>query len=324
MQYFSKIACLAAWIVALGGASAAAAQDFPNKSIRLVVPFAPGGAPDVIARNVAGKLAQRVKQSVIVENRLGAGGNIAYETVARSQPDGYTLVLAATGIATNVSLYKQLSYDAIKDFAPITLVSRSPHVVVTQPSLNVNSVQDLLALAKARPGTISYGSAGSGTILHLAGEMLSIKTGVQLMHVPYRGGTLALNDLVGGSIQLMFSDIASAVPHIKAGKLRAIAVTGAQRTLSLRDVPTVAEAGVPGYAIEAWFGILAPAGTPTPVITRLNQELTAILAEPELKARMLDLGLELGGSSPGEFASFLASEIRKMSDIVKASGASLN
>jgi tripartite-type tricarboxylate transporter receptor subunit TctC len=195
---------------------------------------------------------------------------------------------------------------------------------VTQPSLSVNSIQDLIALANAKPGQISYGSAGSGTILHLAGEMLSMKTGVKLMHVPYRGGTLALNDLMGGSIQLMFSDIASAVPHIKAGKLRAIAVTGSQRTLSLPNVPTVAEGGVPGYAIEAWFGILAPAGTPALVVSRLNSEINAILAEEDLKEKMLDLGLELTGGKPEDFGRFLRSEVKKMGDIVKASGASLN
>jgi tripartite-type tricarboxylate transporter receptor subunit TctC len=324
MRIFAKIVIIAACIAAVGSVSNAAAQDYPSKPIRLIVPFAAGGAPDVVARNIGQRLSQRVKQAVIVENRLGAGGNIAYETVARSAPDGYTLVLSTTGVATNVSLYKQLSYDVIKDFAPITMVSRSPHVVVTQPSLPVNSIQDLIALGKSKPGQISYGSAGSGTILHLAGEMLNIKTGVKLMHVPYRGGTLALNDLMGGSIQLMFSDIASAVPQIKAGKLRAIAVTGAQRTLSLPDVPTVAEGGVPGYAIEAWFGIMAPAGTPAPIINQLNRELTAILAERDLKEKMLGLGLELEGSSPEAFGSFLRSEVKKMGDIVKASGASLN
>lgn len=324
MRVFTRIARIAACLAAASGISSAAAQEYPSKPIRLVVPFAAGGAPDVIARSIAQRLSQRVKQSVIVENRLGAAGNIAYETVARSAPDGYTLVLATTGIATNVSLYKQLSYDAIKDFVPITMVSRSPHVVVTQPSLSVNSIQDLIALANAKPGQISYGSAGSGTILHLAGEMLSMKTGVKLMHVPYRGGTLALNDLMGGSIQLMFSDIASAVPHIKAGKLRAIAVTGSQRTLSLPNVPTVAEGGVPGYAIEAWFGILAPAGTPALVVSRLNSEINAILAEEDLKEKMLDLGLELTGGKPEDFGRFLRSEVKKMGDIVKASGASLN
>jgi tripartite-type tricarboxylate transporter receptor subunit TctC len=324
MGIFASIARIAACAAAFAGIGNAAAQEYPSKPIRLIVPFAAGGAPDVVARNLAQRLSQRVKQPVVVENRLGAGGNIAYEAVARSAPDGYTMVLATTGVATNVSLYKQLSYDAIKDFAPITMVSRSPHVVVTQPSLPVNTIQDLIALARAKPGQLSYGSAGSGTILHLAGEMLSIKTGVKLMHVPYRGGTLALNDLMGGSIQLMFSDIASAVPQIKAGKLRAIAVTGAQRTLSLPDVPTVAEGGVPGYAIEAWFGLLAPAGTPAPVINRLNREFTAILAEQDFKDKMLDLGLELAGSSPEEFGSFVRGEVTKMGDIVKASGASLN
>jgi tripartite-type tricarboxylate transporter receptor subunit TctC len=315
--------CFAAALACTYTASAPA-QNFPAKPVRMVVGLAPGGGTDIITRMVGSKLGPAMNQQVVVDNRPGAAGNIAAEIVARSAPDGYTLLVATASHAVNPSLYKKMGYDAIKDFAPITMVSRSPHVVVTQPSLPVNTIQDLIALARAKPGQLSYGSAGSGTILHLAGEMLSIKTGVKLMHVPYRGGTLALNDLMGGSIQLMFSDIASAVPQIKAGKLRAIAVTGAQRTLSLPDVPTVAEGGVPGYAIEAWFGLLAPAGTPAPVINRLNREFTAILAEQDFKDKMLDLGLELAGSSPEEFGSFVRGEVTKMGDIVKASGASLN
>jgi len=321
MNPISRVLLIAGCMLAVAGAPGAVAQpSYPASTIRLVVPFAAGGAPDIVARNIAQRLATRVGQSVIVENRLGAGGNIAYEAVSRSRPDGYTLVLATTGIATNVSLYRELPYDPLKDFAPVTLVSRSPHVLVAQPSLPVNSIADLISLAKSKPGSITYGSAGTGTILHLAGELLNIKTGIALMHVPYRGNTLALNDLLGGSIQLLFSDIASAVPQIKGGKLKAIAVTGEQRIQSLPDVPTVAESGVPGYAIEAWFGILAPAGTPQPIIARLNRELTAILSEQDLKAKMLHLGLELGGNSPEAFGSFLASEVKKMGDIAKTAG----
>lgn len=321
MNPISRVLLIAGCMFAVAGAPGAVAQpSYPASTIRLVVPFAAGGAPDIVARNIAQRLATRVGQSVIVENRLGAGGNIAYEAVSRSRPDGYTLVLATTGIATNVSLYRELPYDPLKDFAPVTLVSRSPHVLVAQPSLPVNSIADLISLAKSKPGSITYGSAGTGTILHLAGELLNIKTGIALMHVPYRGNTLALNDLLGGSIQLLFSDIASAVPQIKGGKLKAIAVTGEQRIQSLPDVPTVAESGVPGYAIEAWFGILAPAGTPQPIIARLNRELTAILSEQDFKAKMLHLGLELGGNSPEAFGSFLASEVKKMGDIAKTAG----
>jgi tripartite-type tricarboxylate transporter receptor subunit TctC len=321
MKYFSKIAAAAASITLLCGVNSAAAQEYPNRVIRLLVPFASGGAPDVVARNLAQKLSERLGQSVIVDNRLGAGGNIAYEAVARSAADGYTLLFASTGIATNVSLYKHLSYDTLKDFAPITLVARSPHVLIAQPSLPAKSVQELVALGKNKPGELSFGSSGSGTIPHLAGEMFTAKTGVKLLHVPYKGMSLAQNDLMGGSINLIFSDIPSALSQVKVGKLRALGVTGAQRSPSMPDVPTLAEAGVPGYAIEAWFGILAPAGTPAPIVNRLNRELRAILAEPELKKKMLDLGQELVGDSPQEFTNFLRSEVKKMGDIVRASGA---
>jgi tripartite-type tricarboxylate transporter receptor subunit TctC len=322
MKTFLRIAGLAASITCLCGANGAAAQEYPSKMIRLVVPFAVGGAPDVVARNIAQKLSERFGQSVIVDNRLGAGGNIAYELVARSAPDGYTILFASTGIATNVSLYKKLSYDTMKDFAPITLAAKGPHVLVSHPSLPAKSIQELIALGKQKE--LSYGSSGSGTIPHLAGVMFSMKTGANLLHVPYKGMSLAQNDLMGGSINLMFSDIPSALPQIKAGNLRALGVTGAHRSPAMPEVPTLAEAGVPGYAIEAWFGILAPAGTPAPIVARLNREIRTILSDPELKRKMLDLGQELSPDSPQEFGDFLRSEIKKMGDIVRISGAAVN
>lgn len=324
MKYFSGIAAVTASVALLCGVNIAVAQEYPNRVIRLVVPFASGGAPDVVARNLAQKLTERLGQSVIVDNRLGAGGNIAYEAVARSAPDGYTLLFASTGIATNASLYKHLPYDTMKDFAPITLVAKGPHVLIAQPSLPAKSVQELVALGKSKPGELSFGSSGIGTIPHLAGEMFTAKTGVKLLHVPYKGMSLAQNDLMGGSIQLIFSDISSALGYVKTGKLRALGVTGAQRTPSMPDVPTLAEAGVPGYAIEAWFGILAPAGTPPLIVNHLNHELRAILAEPALKKNMLEFGQELIGDSPQEFSNFLRSEVKKMGDIVRASGATAN
>lgn len=304
----------------LACASGALAQTWPARPIKLVVPFAAGGAPDVVARNIAIRLGDRLGQPVVVENKLGAGGNIAYESVGHSAPDGYTLVFATTGIATNMSLYKNPRYDALRDFAPVTLVSTGAHVLVANPNLPAKNVKELIALGKAKPKSLSYGSSGSGTILHLAGELFTIKTGVELQHVPYRGAALAQSDLVGGSINLMFSDVASALPHISAGKVRALAVTGAQRMPSLPDIPTLAESGVPGYEIEAWFGILAPAGTPSPVVERLNRELRAVLTLPEMKQRMAGLAQNPVGDSPAEFAAFLKSEVAKMGEIVKASG----
>lgn len=312
-----RLSCALLLLACAGGAFA---QAWPVRPIKLVVPFAAGGAPDVVARNIGMRLAEKLGQPVLVDNRLGAGGNIAYEAVARAAPDGYTLVFATTGIATNMSLYKNPHYDALKDFAPVTLVSTGAHVLVVNPSLAARNVKELIALGKANPQLLSYGSSGSGTILHLAGELFTLKTGVKLQHVPYRGASLAQTDLVGGVVNMMFSDVASALPQIKAGTVRALAVTGSQRMPSLPDVPTLAESGVPGYEIEAWFGILAPAGTPAPVVDRLNSELRAVLAMPEMKQRMADLAQTVVGNSPAEFGGFLKSEVTKMGEIVKASG----
>jgi tripartite-type tricarboxylate transporter receptor subunit TctC len=318
MKTLTRILSLAALAVAT--CAPAVAQDFPARPVHLVVPFAPGGAPDVVARTIGQRLGERLGQSVVIENKLGAGGNIAYESVARAPADGHTLVFATTGIATNMSLFKKLKYDTLKDFAPVTLVASGPHVLVTNPSVPATNVRELVAYAKQRPRQLSYGSSGNGTVLHLAGELFNIKAGVELLHVPYRGASLAQNDLVGGTLHMMFSDVASALPYIKANSLRPIAVTGSRRLASLPDVPTIAESGVPGYDIEAWFGILAPAGTPAPVVDRLNRELRAVLAIPEVKQRLASLGQDLVGNTPQEFATFLRSEVAKMADIVKASG----
>lgn len=300
------------------------AQDYPNKPVRLVVPFPVGGAPDVLARSTGAKLGERLGQPVVIENRLGAGGNLAYDMVAKAAPDGYTMVLASTGVATNVSLYKNLPYDATRDFAPITLVARSPHVLVSHPSVAAGSVKELIELAKSKSSQLSFGSAGSGTVLHLAGEMFNVMTGSQLLHVPYKGASLALNDLLGGRLTVMFSDIPNALPQIKAGKLRALGVTGAQRSQALPQVPTIAEAGIPGYAIIAWFGLLAPAATPAGVVAKLNKEVVAVLGDPDLKGKMADLGQDLVGDTPEQFGAFIKSEIAKMGEVVKASGAKLN
>ena len=315
---------LATGLLALFGGAVAFAQDYPSKPIRLVVPFPVGGAPDVLARSTGVKLSERLGQSVVIENRLGAGGNIAYDMVAKSAPDGYTIVLASTGVASNVSLYKNLPYDAMRDFAPITLVASSAHVLVAHPSVPAGSVRELIALAKAKSPPLSFGSAGSGTVLHLAGEMFKAKTGVQLLHVPYKGSSLAITDLLGGRIDLMFADLPNALPQIKAGKIRALGMTGATRSPALPDLPTIGEAGVPGYAIIAWFGLLAPAGTPADIVAKLNKEVVAILGNPELKAKMADLGQDLVGDKPEQFAEFIKSEIATMGEVVKASGAKLN
>jgi len=315
---------LATGLLALFGGAVAFAQDYPSKPIRLVVPFPVGGAPDVLARSTGVKLSERLGQPVVIENRLGAGGNLAYDIVAKAAPDGYTMVLASTGVATNVSLYKNLSYDPVRDFAPITLVASSPHVLVAHPSVPAGSVRELIGLAKEKSSQLNYGSAGSGTVLHLAGEMFNFMTGAQLLHVPYKGASLALNDLLGGRVNLMFSDIPNALPQIKAGKLRALGVTGAQRSQALPQVPTIAEAGIAGYAIIAWFGLLAPAATPAGIVAKLNKEVVAVLGDPNLRGKMADLGQDLVGDTPEQFGAFIKSEIAKMGEVVKASGAQAN
>jgi tripartite-type tricarboxylate transporter receptor subunit TctC len=319
MRQLTRLARLAVAGLAFACA-AAAAQDFPSKPVHLVVPFPAGGAPDVVARTIAQGLGERLGQSVVVENKLGAGGNIAYEAVARAPADGHTLVFATTGIATNMSLFKKLRYDALKNFQPVMLVASGPHVLVANTSVPAKNVRELIAHAKAHPKQLSYGSSGNGTVLHLAGELFNMKAGVELQHVPYRGASLAQSDLVGGTIQLMFSDVASAQQYIQAGTLRPLAVTGSKRLPSLPDIPTLAESGVPGYEIEAWFGILAPAGTPPSSIERLNRELRAVLATPEVKQRMAALGQNLVANTPDQFAAFLRSEVAKMGEIVKSAG----
>ena len=324
MGIIARFVNLAACVLALSGAQAAFAQGYPSKPIRIVAPFPVGGAPDVLARSIGAKLGERLGQAVVVENRLGAGGNIAYASVANAAPDGYTLLLAANGLATNVSLYKDLKYDAVKDFAPITLIANSPHVLVAHPSVQATSVSELIALAKAKPGQLTYGSAGSGTVLHLAGEMFKTMAGVELVHVPYKGSAPAHIDLLGGRIALMFSDIPPALAQVKTGKLRALGMTSPQRSPAMPDVPTIAETGLPGYAIKAWFGLLAPARTPESIVAKLNKDVVAILGDAEMKRKMADLGQELTSNTPEQYAAFIKSEIAKMGEVVKASGAKPN
>lgn len=319
---FLKLAACAA--LAATALHAAAAEDYPRKPIHMLVPFAAGAATDVVARSLAKELGEKLGQPVVVENRLGAGGNIAYDAVAKSAPDGYTLIFASTGIATNATLYKNLPYDVRKDLTPVAEVARSSHILVVRPGLHVHTVPELIALARKRPEGLNCGHSGVGTILHLACEMFKTKAGAPMRSIPYRGGTLAMQDLIGGNIDLMFVDISVGLPQIKAGNAIALGTTGARRSPTLPDLPTVAEAGVPDFAIEAWFGVLAPAGTPAPIVNRLSREIDAIVKAPEFKQRMLNIGQEVVGSTPQEFGAFLDSEIRKMGEIVRTSGATAN
>ena len=305
-------------------ASHACAQTYPAKAIRIVVPLAAGGPGDVLARAVGQKLSEAVGQPVVVDNRVGANTNIGNEAVAKSAPDGYTLLMAASTLTINPSLYASVPYDAVKSFAPVTLVATTPLVVVVHPSLPVKSMKELIALAKSKPGQMLYGSAGNGSVLHLAGEMLNTLAHVKIVHVPYKGVTNAFSDLLGGQISLMFPGAPIALPQVQAGKLRALAVTGDKRSAAVPELPTVAETGLPGYEVSVWYGVLAPAGTPSAVINRLYGELVKIVQSPDVAARFAALGAEPLHNTPEQFAAFLKSDLVKWTKVVRDSGAKVD
>jgi len=302
-----------------------AQAPFPSKPIRIVVPFPAGGTTDILARAVAQKLTETLGQSVVVDNRPGAGGNIGAELVAKSPPDGYTLLMGTVGThAINPSLYAKMPYDHVKDFTPVILVAGVPNVLVVNPSVPANSVQELIAYIKANPGKVNFASSGSGTSIHLSGELFKTMAGVSMTHVPYKGSSPALTDLMGGQVQLMFDNLPSSLPQIKAGKLRALAVTSAQRASALPDVPTVAEAGLPGFEASSWFGLLAPAGTPKDVVTKLNAEVAKWLATPEAREKLASQGAIAAGQSPDDFTRHIAAETAKWQKVVKESGAKVD
>ena len=318
---------LFAVIIASGLACAtpAAAQAFPAKPARLVVPFPPGGPLDATGRAIAQKLTEAWGQSVIVENKPGAGGNIGADYVAKSPADGYTIVMGALSThAVNPSLYPKMPYDAKKDFAPITLVAVTPNVLVVNPGLPVQSVGELIAYAKAHPGKLSFGSGSIGSAGHLAGELFKVDAGVDMVHVPYKGAAPAMQALLAGDTQLMFDNLASAMSQVKAGKLRALAVTTAQRSKLAPELPTMAEAGVSGFDISTWFGLLAPAGTPPAIVEKWNADVTKILSAPDMRERLASQGAEAAPDTPADFAGFIDAELVKYARIVKASGAKVD
>ena len=319
------VAVLAAFVALTALVQLAAAQTFPSKPVKLVVPFPPGGPLDAVGRAIADKLMQTWGQPVVVENKPGAGGNIGADLVAKSPADGYTVVMGALSThAVNPSLYPTMPYDAVRDFAPITLVAITPNVLVVNPSLPVHSVKELIAYAKANPGKLSFGSGSNGSAGHLAGELFKVDTGVDMIHVPYKGGAPAMQALLAGDTQLMFDNLANAMPQVKAGKLRALAVTTAQRSKLAPELPTMAEAGVPGFDISTWFGLLAPAGTPPAVIAKWNADVTKILDSPDMRERLNAQGAEAQPTSPQQFGAFIAAELAKYARIVKASGAKVD
>jgi tripartite-type tricarboxylate transporter receptor subunit TctC len=304
---------------------AALSQAYPTKPIRLVVPFPAAGTTDILARAIAQKLSEALGQQVVVDNRPGAGGNIGSDLVAKSAPDGYTLLMGTVGThAINVSLYAKMPYDAVKDFTPVVLVAGVPNVLVVNPALPVKTVGDLIKLAKDKPGTINFASSGNGTSIHLSGELFKSMTGVQMAHIPYKGSAPALTDLIGGQVQIMFDNLPSSMAHIKGGRLRAIAVTSAKRAPALPDIPTIAESGVPGFEASSWFGILAPAGTPREIVLRINAEANKALQSGEMKEKLLAQGAEAVGNSPEFFADHIRSETIKWAKVVKESGATVD
>jgi tripartite-type tricarboxylate transporter receptor subunit TctC len=290
---------------------------YPAKPIRLVVPFPPAGATDILSRDLMQGLSARLGRQVIIDNRPGAAGAIGSEIVAKAAPDGYTLLMATTSThSVEPTITPNLPYDAVKDFAPVCLVATSPNVLVVPVTLPVNSVKDLIALAKAKPGTLNYGSAGTGGIVHLTSEMFRFRTGIDIVHVPYKGTQLVVPDLISGQISMLFDNIVSAQPNLKTGKLKAIGITGLKRSPLMPDVPTIAESGVPGFEASTWFGVYAPRGTPPAIIDKLNRELVAVLQSADMRARLANLGADPVGTTPEGMAKTVAAETAKWAKVI--------
>jgi len=325
MKIFRRLAVATFATLALAGALPAAQAAYPERALRIVVPFSPGGATDMLARTIAQKLQESWGQSVVVDNRPGAGGNIGAAAGAKSAPDGYTLTLVAAGfMAVNPHIYDNPGYDSIKDFAPITQLVSAPLLLVVNPSVPARTFQEYVALVKAQPGKVALGNGGTGTAQHLGGEYLDMVAGMKSLHVPYKGSAPATTDLLGGQVQSMLDNMVTLVPHVKSGKLRALAVTSKQRVSTFPDVPTVAESGLPGFETGTWYGIAAPAGTPPDIVDKLQREIVRILALPEITEKFVQQGLYPVGNTPAEFARYIEAERAKAGRIVKAANIKAN
>ena len=318
------LAACTSW--AVGAQTAATVAGYPARPIRMIIPFPAGSAADIIARAMEPQMREKLGQPLVVDNRGGAGGNIAGDLTAKSPADGYTIMMATIGThAINHSLYSRVPFHPIRDFSPVALVGESPNALVTSPKIQANSIQDLIAMAKAKPGHMNYGSSGAGTTVHLSGELFCVMTGIRLTHVPYKGATEALTGLLGGQTDLMFASLSSSIPLIKAGRLKAFGVTGAQRSPSIPELPTVAEAAnLPGFVAAAWFGIVAPAGVSKTTVATLNKTTLATLDTKEVKDRLFASGVEVRTSTPEEFARMIESEMLKWAKVVKTSGAKVD
>jgi tripartite-type tricarboxylate transporter receptor subunit TctC len=302
-------------------AATALAQPYPSRPVRLVVGFTPGGGVDINARLLAPKLSEYLGQQVIVENKPGAGTNIANEFVAKSAPDGYTLLINTPAVAINMSLYRNLPFDTLRDFVPVSVFSESPNVLVVNSKLAAHNVKDLVAMARSAPGKLNYSSAGVGTTQHLAGELFKLRTGSFIVHIPYKGTSPSLTALIAGEVDLSFANIPSIQAHVKSGRLRALAVTASRRDPQLPDVPTMKEAGLDGVEVVVWYGVLAPAGTPGEIVHKLADGIQRAAHDPEMRKRMLEQGAAPVGNTPEEFAKLLREEVARWHDVVKVSGA---
>ncbi len=319
MRLTKFVSALALAACALGTAPASA--EYPDKPVRIIVPYPPAGTTDILARLIGTRLAERLKQPFVVENRAGAGGSIGTVAVAKSPADGYTLLMATLNThGINSALIKNLAYDAVKDFAPITIVGNTPNVLLTNPAVPAKNLAELLALAHAKPGSLNFGSTSLGGSPHMSGELLKAMADINIVHVPYKGAGPMLVDLIGGQVQIGFDNLPSSIGHIRSGKVRAIAITLAKRFPGAPDIPTMAESGLPGYEVSAWFGLLAPAGTPKPVIDTLYRNIADILAQPEVVKQLLDLGAEPGGNTPEAYAQQVVAEVEKWKKVVAATG----
>jgi tripartite-type tricarboxylate transporter receptor subunit TctC len=313
---------IAAWVLLVPGL--VIAQSFPNKPIKVLVPFPAGGTVDFFARTLAPKLSEALGQTVLVENRPGAGGNIATEAVAKAAPDGYTLLMGSEIVAINTSLYSKLNYDPLKDLAPIVLVGTVPNILIVNPAVPVNNVKELIALGKTKSANLSYASTGQGTSTHLSTELFKNMTGMEAVHVPYKGGPPAIADLLGGQVNMMFINMPTGIAHVRSGKVKILAVSSKKRVAQLPDVPTVEEAGVKGFVTYAWSGLFAPAGTPRDVVLRLNQEVVKLLKLPSIREQLAGQGAEAVGDTPDEFAHFMRDEVAQWAHMVRTSGAKVD
>ena len=321
----TTIRWFAAAVLSVAAVGAAQAQSYPNKPVRLIVPYPAGGTTDIIARVAAQQLSERLKQPFVVENKAGANGAIGSVEVARAPADGYTLLMGtASTHGINSAVYKSLPYDAVKDFAPVTIVASTPNIIAVHPSVPAKNLQELLALAKAQPGKLNYGSTSLGGSPHMSAELLKMMAGVDMVHVPYKGAAPMLTDLMGGQVQVGFDNLPSTINFVRSGKVRAIAVTTPQRWPGAPEIPTVAESGLPGYEVSGWFGLLAPAGTPPAVLATIQQALAEAVKQPDINKQMLELGAQPVANTPDAFAKLVQADVAKWRDVVKTTGVKLD